>query len=563
MVVAREAHDVAILAPWYATGQEGVAIHRYLDPGFIPQFQADVSNAPQDNVQLFAWQQEDRMPAPDSRLKLRRPVHRTFHIVAWEASCILPTAPRGVPAIAPEKIASAGFVLRDVSAANGASPAAPKGFQLLKGKPIGWTPIHDPKADADAVRHVKSLALVPRKAAPSPGYTGEETFPLHPLSVMTGATPHTLLYGYLPIGGGDYVPQTEPAPDTSEAAEDLPWPVGMAGYSKGPPKTYTADHQIVGGVIRPPLAALLRVLLGRYQLVDPTAWDPNNANSTDNLALIAILYTINFFPEPPSPLGGDALREWAAANALPGVTLGSMLKQWTAAGTPSGDSLGALVSSNSPAQTLLSKLNDAYPNGTVELSASNGLPDFPYGLLVLESTAAKLRDALRQRLAQAISASSSALPVAKLTSGPSGSYVVVPFVRTICPNGCEKISWGSPSEPFAIAALFDTDAARPTLIEMPDLDDARKGFARGATFKLPPKLADLANGLSTSSAVNALWNSGKQPSGGLGIGYICSFSLPAISICAMLMLSIVLCLLNIFLGWMAWVKICLPIPVKK
>ena len=98
---------------------------------------------------------------------------------------------------------------------------------------------------------------------------------------------------------------------------------------------------------------------------------------------------------------------------------------------------------------------------------------------------------------------------------------------------------------------------------MPDLADAMKGSARGASFSMPPKLADLANGLTTSSAISAFMGTGKPPSGGLGIGYICSFSLPAISICAMLSLSIILSLLNIFLGWMAWVKICLPIPEEK
>ena len=69
--------------------------------------------------------------------------------------------------------------------------------------------------------------------------------------------------------------------------------------------------------------------------------------------------------------------------------------------------------------------------------------------------------------------------------------------------------------------------------------------------------------MSSSSAISAFMSKGTLPSGGLGIGYLCSFSLPAISICAMLSLSIILSLLNIFLGWMAWVKICLPIPEEK
>src|SRR5262249_24577749 len=109
MVAVPEAHDVAILPPWYAPAPRKVAIHRYLDPGFVTQFQADANNAPRDRATLFAWEREDRMTGDPGLLKLRRPVHRTFHVVAWEATCVLPTA----PAVAPEKIASAGFVIRN------------------------------------------------------------------------------------------------------------------------------------------------------------------------------------------------------------------------------------------------------------------------------------------------------------------------------------------------------------------------------------------------------------------------------------------------------------------
>jgi len=553
MVTATETHNVAVRDPWYDTGSQGVAIHRYLDPGFVAQFQADVSSAPQNNTSLFAWQSEDQVSPSDSRLKLRRPVHRTFHIVAWEASCIMPTAPLGYPPIAPEKIASAGFVLRDVSGATGFSPL---GFQILKGKPQGWAPIACLTADPDAARQLKSLALVPRQATPSPGYTGEETFPLHPLSVMAGAKPHTLLYGYLPIGGGDYVPRIATASDSGETNE-LPWPFGLANYSSGAPTVYTADQQIIQGTIQSALAALLRVLLVRYQLVDPDVW---TSASGPTLALITILNSISFFPDPPFPLTGQALRDWAAASALPNISLGSVLLQW-ASTKPASDP--ASLSNNSIAQVLLSLLTEAYPTRTVDLSAANGLPDFPYNLLVVESVAAQIRSVFNQ-IPTPVAASASTLPTTKLTSGPNGSYVIVPFVRVIRPDGCEKIFWGAPSAAFAVAAMFDPDAARPSLIEMPDLADAMKGSARGATFSMPPKLADLASGLTPSKAISAFMSNGTPPqSSGLGIGYICSFSLPAISICAMISLSIILSLLNIFLGWMAWVKICIPIPEKE
>jgi hypothetical protein len=562
MVTIPEIHNVAVLAPWYVTGTQNVAIHRYLDPGFVAQFKADVSSAPQNNTNLFNWQSEDQVSATDTRVKLRRPVHRTFHMVAWEASCKMATAPAGYPAIAPGKIASAGFVLRDVSG------ATPLGFYLCKGKPLGWAPIPCMNADPDAVRHVKSLSLVPRQATPSPGYTGEETFPLHPLTVTAGGRPHTLLYGYLPIGGGDYVPQVAPPPKAGTPVEELPWPFGLVNHPAGSPRRYASDQQIVSGQIQPAMAAFLRLLLGRYQLVDPTAWDPSNPDAQPNLQLIGLLNKITFFPNPPSSYSGS-LQAWAAQNALTNVSLGSALEQW-AQFTPQADEpLSAFVQGNSTAQTLLSSLNEAYPTGGVALPTADPLANGPFNLLVGESMAKSLRDALTQRLAQAITAatppSPSTLPTAKLISAPTGSYAVVPFVRVIRPDGCEKIFWGEPSLPFAVAAMFDPDAARPTLIEMPDLADAKRGLAKGAAFSMPPNLADLANGMSTSSAISAFLQKGTQPSAssGLGIGYICSFSLPAISICAMIALSIILCLLNIFLGWMAWVKICIPVPKEE
>lgn len=538
MVAVPEAHEVTITAPWYAPpAPANVAMHRYLDAGFVAQFQADASNSPQNHPELFDWQQEDRLPDAPNVLKLRRPVHRTFYVMAWEASCKV----AGSPAVAAEKIASAGFVLRS------GDPQAPQGFQIVRGKPQGWAAV-DPNADPDVARQIKALGLVPQSATPNPGYTGEETFPLHPFPVQDGSTPHTLLFGYLPIGGGDYVPATPPPPpqDTGDSMlADLPWPFGLAGYSNGPPSIYTSDQQITGGQIINAMAALLRVLLGRYQLADPTAWnDPQNAQ------FVSILNGLSFYADPSSALTGSDLRNWAAANPIAGSTLGAVLQDYASSGT---------------AQTLLATLMNTDPASTtpIALPPSQYLQAGGSNLLVAENAAAQMRLALRLRLVQSLVASSSALPIPKLTSGPTGRYFVVPFVRTVRPDGCERIWWGTASDPFAVAAAFDPDAARPSLIEMPSLADAKKGSARGATFDLPPDLADLMNGLGSSSAVQSMWSGSGGPSAGLGIRFICSFSLPVITICAMIMLSIIISLLNIFLGWMAWVKICLPVPAKK
>jgi hypothetical protein len=539
MVALAERHEVSVGAPFYALAPRTVAIHRYYDPGFVALFQADVAALAPGDAHLLGWQQQDRMGSDQGHLlKLRRPVHRSFHVVAWEAACKVPGAVEGLPAIAPEKIVSAGFVLR------AGDPLAPLGFQIVQGKAQGWASV-DPTADPDAVRQVKALALLPRNTPSSPGYTGEETFPLHPLSVRSGGRPHTLLYGYLPIGGGDYLPPAASVATTGATTDDLPWPFGLLGRSNGPPPNYVFDQQIVAGQIQPSFAAVLRVLLGRYQLVDPAAW-----SVAANAPLIAALGNLTFYGDPPTPHSGQALRDWAAADAVSGVTLASVLRDWA-----NGDGVTA-------AQTLLTSLLQAAPTASVPLPDAGGLSTTTRNLLVPEATATLLRDRLAARQTLAVTTLAGDMPMPKLISGPSGRYFVVPFVRTLCPNGCERINWGAPSEAFAVAAMFDPEASRPTLIEMPDLADAKKGLANGAAFNLPPALADLVNGLASPDAAQGVLK-GSQPSGGLGIRFICSFSLPAISICAMIMLSITLSLLNIFLGWMAWVKICLPVPSKS
>jgi len=309
------------------------------------------------------------------------------------------------------------------------------------------------------------------------------------------------------------------------------------------------------------MAALLRVLLGRYQLADPAAWsDPLNA------ALVNILDGLSFYADPPTPRSGQSLRDWAAANPASGSTLGAVLRDYAATTAPA--SAGGAQNANAPqltyADVLLLTLMQADPTSSnTPLQPSARLQAGAANLLVIESVASQFRAALRLRAAQAVATSTSTVPVPKLVSGPTGRYFVVPFVRTIRPDGCEHIFWGTPSDPFAVAAAFDPDAARPSLIEMPSLADARKGAARGATFDLPPDLADLVNGLSNNSAAQNMLSGGGGPSGGLGIRFLCSFSLPVITICAMILLSVVISLLNIFLGWMAWVKICLPLPSKK
>jgi hypothetical protein len=564
MVTVPESHDVSITAPWYVQdGGQNVAMHRYFDGGFVDSFRADVNNRPELNGHLFDWQNEDVVTDPTTgatKFKLRRPMHRTFYMVAWEAGCNIPNA-LTTPAISPTKIESAGFVIRQDDASS-----VPYGFQLARGQPMGWQKVV-PLLDPDSARRLRSLGIVPQQV-PTPGYTGEETFPLHTLLAQGAGRSRTVLFGYLPIGGAHYVPVIAPPTDPAGVPDDLAWPYGLLNWTGGPLPPYTddLDLQIIvdpsqGPQIQPPLAAALAVILGRFQLVDASAW-----NIPDNASLIAALDGIHFFTDPPSGLTGQPLRDNAAANALADTTLGSVLNSATTL-----TNIGTNADSNqSAASQLLAALMSVNPPGSVVTCPANFAALLPAGsqsLLITEYAAAQLRAAIQTRRVlewtalTAPAPGSEPLPVPKFTAGPAGRYYLLPFVRTVKPDGCKRIDWGLPSPLFAVATAFDPDASRPTLIEMPDIADAKKGLAKGATFMLPPALADLVNGLTSQGAVNSMMSGSGPPA--VGIRFICSFSLPVIMICAMLLLSIVISLLNIFLQWMAWVKICLPVPAPK
>jgi hypothetical protein len=48
--------------------------------------------------------------------------------------------------------------------------------------------------------------------------------------------------------------------------------------------------------------------------------------------------------------------------------------------------------------------------------------------------------------------------------------------------------------------------------------------------------------------------------GGVSAGMVCSFSIPIITICALILLMIIVKLLDIVFFWMPFFQICLPVP---
>jgi hypothetical protein len=138
-----------------------------------------------------------------------------------------------------------------------------------------------------------------------------------------------------------------------------------------------------------------------------------------------------------------------------------------------------------------------------------------------------------------------------------------------------------PSQPFQMAGFFDPDApARPIRIALP-LDTSPAGlrkFDKNTAFMISDMLCgqiDRLKGLTLGDLVLSVlpWPLHKDlpvndggactDDGGLEIGMICSLSLPIITICALLMLMIIVFLLDIIFRWFPFFLFCFPLPKFK
>ncbi len=136
-----------------------------------------------------------------------------------------------------------------------------------------------------------------------------------------------------------------------------------------------------------------------------------------------------------------------------------------------------------------------------------------------------------------------------------------------------------PSREFQMAGFFDPDApARPIRIALP-IDTSPGGlrkFDKNTAFMISDMLCGQINrvkGMTLADLVLSVlpWpfhkdlsaDGGPCVSGGIEVGMMCSLSLPIITICALLMLMIIVSLLDIIFRWMPFFIFCFPLPKFK
>ncbi len=138
----------------------------------------------------------------------------------------------------------------------------------------------------------------------------------------------------------------------------------------------------------------------------------------------------------------------------------------------------------------------------------------------------------------------------------------------------------APSRAFQMAGFFDPDApARPIRIALP-LDTSPAGlrkFDKNTAFMISDMLCgqiDRLKGMTLGDLVLSVlpWpfhkdlsvpDGGPCTDGGIEVGMICSLSIPIITICALLLLMIIVFLLDIIFRWAPFFLFCFPLPKFK
>mgnify|MGYP000990423314 FL=1 len=143
---------------------------------------------------------------------------------------------------------------------------------------------------------------------------------------------------------------------------------------------------------------------------------------------------------------------------------------------------------------------------------------------------------------------------------PEARYVLRAFVRLKPDGRCPaRTVWSDYSPAFVIAPWYEGGGAPPAQVALPDPTDKAvlKKLRPNVAFTVPPSLHDLLTGDPQD-----LLDGKKPAASGMKLGWICSFNIPIITICAFIVLNIFLSLFDLFFRWMMFIKVCIPFPKK-
>jgi hypothetical protein len=391
---------------------------------------------------------------------------------------------------------------------------------------------------------------------------GEEVLPLFPLALTYGGIRRRLHLGMIPVAGREVYEGRAPAAISPAALENaaggetdpliLRQDPRKAAWADGPGRAlalYAETKDLKGSGDGTEMSDEDAGELLRFTLLDmvdflklelSALWDGIDSKSSTDLSSSAAAVYAALAAEIATGLSWrEALRR---ADARRDVLLRD-------AAPPSGSQ--PILPEGLTRAEVADAANELLGTGDLENLLFKALDDVPSGAATLPG-----------------GAPTAAAEAAARTSADGAFYVVrCVYERPACGVFADPVV-SAASRPFRLAAFFDPEApVRPVTIRMP-LDTGIRGlsrFPKGVSLVLSEKLrqqvehlqgaklSDIDDGKISEAATPAAW----------GIGMICSFSIPIITLCALIVLMIFIQLLNIVFWWLPFLRICLPIPVRK
>ncbi|HKV10072.1 MAG TPA: hypothetical protein VJ725_18170 [Thermoanaerobaculia bacterium] len=480
---------------------------------------------------------------PEKPLKLFHPAHQRYYLVAACLVCRTVGLPdRPLNTAAQER---ATFVLRRLRPKTGAVNPDPLQCEELAFCNGEW-----------------KLAADPTRLQP-----GEEQNPLSPASyVERDGRKRRLWNGFIPVGKREaLIGAREPA--TSAAP---------------PPVLDTRQIRLKQQVLGP--WSELEDLAVRSG-ADSEAGVIEKANEQIRMLAWYVLLDLSHWLESHAPAVWAAMQP-GGSPATPGSPESELY-----------NALGALTSAGQSLREALVRIRafETFLEGTTGIfrqSQPAGWPTVPFRFVISVPGGAtglmgrETRKNLEDKLVAVLGPPPAHAPVPAIAQAATTPFDSPWFAircvleRPACAVLSEPVV-SDPSAAFQLAAFFDSDApARPIRIGMP-ADTTPAGlrkFDRNTAFVMSDVLCGQVSALKKLSfgdliravlpfplhkdlSVGDPKPCSQEPGGGFGM--VCSFSLPIITICALILLMIMVKLLDIVLYWMPFFQICLPLPRKE
>jgi hypothetical protein len=457
--------------------------------------------------------------APNVVVTMYQPVTRVVHLAMVQLCCESP----GHPRVDPKRVLSAGLVIRQIPLGGGPPSAALAWLKNAQGQfawvqrnatqadddpdPTKRPQLQSGRADLDQLLAAQTLSTPAFVAAPD----------------ICNAAQRTLVYALVPTASSEASTLQSPSvaqTDHKSIRQVLPTLL-KAGRHNAPSADLCVDYQYMSDEYAKAhnasdfqtFSAALRML---YTAFD--AFDPNNPGAQKLLAALnnRHVYVNEGSVTVTKPMG-EFYREAAT------------------------------------------KLIDYDPNGPSPLPVPQ--LKMPHGWDFIDKAAeSEILDAMAPLLQS--QANAIATPQGRFQDSSRTYYARLFFrIKGETPACPPELVWSCYSDPFRIAAWYESGGRAVAPVPLPDPFDRNvlKSAKPTSSFAVP---ARLMNAMGSASLTGL--SSGTAPSGGgIGLGWICSFSIPLITICAFFVLNIFLSLLNIVFFWMAFIKICIPFPAPK